>query len=725
LPARCGYGRRTTFSGVPSVLEVTDLRTQFTLRTGNVVAVDGVSLSVAEGESLGVVGESGCGKTTLGLSIMRLLPGNGRIASGRVLLAGRDLATLDEREMRAVRGNEVALIPQNPMTSLNPTKTIGWQLVEAVRLHRDVSTGQARQRALDVLTLVEMPRPAERVGQYPHELSGGLRQRVMIAMALACEPKLLIADEPTTALDVTIQAQILDLIDGLRERLRMAVVLITHDMGVIAGRTDNVAVMYAGKVVERTNTETLFTRMRHPYSDALLASVPKIGPNQSDRLLSIPGLPPDLSMVHTNCRFNPRCTYATDRCRDEEPPLTAVTGDDASGNGPHEFACFHPVNVEHRPLAVETEERDEGAAARRAAELDGRPEMLGIEHLVKEFPVMKGGVFRRQVGTVKAVSDVSFSIRTGEAFGLVGESGCGKTTVGSLAVALQKANSGKLRIEGQDVQALDGGDLRRLRADVQLMFQDPYSSLNPRMRVGAIVGEPLKVHERGSPTEQRARVYQLLDEVGLSPAAIDRYPHEFSGGQRQRIGLARALALNPKLIVADEPVSALDVSIQAQILNLMKDLQARHHLTFVLISHDLAVVRYMVDTIGVMYLGKLVELGPAHEVYERPAHPYTRGLLDAVPEPDPIAARQKLGVAAVRGELPSAVHPPSGCRFRTRCPRAEERCALEEPPLVSFGTGHVAACHFPLETPTRLSAPSSPRPSAPDLGGGGVVPSAN
>ena len=564
MPARCGYGRRTTFSGVPSILEVTDLRTQFTLRTGNVVAVDGVSLSVGEGESLGIVGESGCGKTTLGLSIMRLLPGNGRIASGRVQLGGRDLAALDEREMRAVRGNEVALIPQNPMTSLNPTKTIGWQLVEAVRLHRDVSTGQARRRALDVLTLVEMPRPAERVDQYPHELSGGLRQRVMIAMALACEPKLLIADEPTTALDVTIQAQILDLIDGLRQRLRMAVILITHDMGVIAGRTDNVAVMYAGKVVERTKTETLFTRMRHPYSDALLASVPKTGPNQADRLVSIPGLPPDLSMVHTNCRFHPRCTYATDRCRDEEPPLTPVTGDEAARTGAHEFACFHPVNVEHRPLADQTTPRDEEAAARRAAELDGRPEMLGIEHLVKEFPVMKGGVFRRQVGTVKAVSDVSFSIRTGEAFGLVGESGCGKTTVGSLAVALQKANSGKLRIEGRDVRELNPGDLRRLRADVQLMFQDPYSSLNPRMRVGAIVGEPLRVHERGSSAERRARVYQLLDEVGLSPAAIDRYPHEFSGGQRQRIGLARALALNPKLIVADEPVSALDVSIQAQ-----------------------------------------------------------------------------------------------------------------------------------------------------------------
>jgi peptide/nickel transport system ATP-binding protein len=722
---------------VPSVLEVTDLRTEFKLRAAKVVAVDGVSLTVGQGESVGIVGESGCGKSTTGLSIMRLLPTNGRIASGRVLLGGQDLATLDERAMRGVRGNEVALIPQNPMTSLNPTKTIGRQIVEAVRLHRDVSRGQARQRALEVLTLVEMPRPAERLDQYAHELSGGLRQRVMIAMALACEPKLLIADEPTTALDVTIQAQILDLIDSLRQRLKMAVILITHDMGVIAGRTDRVIVMYAGRVVEKAKTETLFTRMRHPYADALLASVPKIGPNGGDRLLSIPGLPPDLSQVHRNCRFNPRCPYATDRCRNEEPPLTEATGPgipeastpeagmpDAT---PHEFACFHPVNVEHRPLAVQTGERDEGVAARRAAELEAQPEMLGVEHLVKEFPVMKGGVFRRKVGTVKAVSDVSFSIRTGEAFGLVGESGCGKTTVGWLAVALQRANGGKLRIEGREVQELKGGELRRLRANVQLMFQDPYSSLNPRMRVGAIVGEPLKVHRRGSRAEQRARVCELLDEVGLSRTSVDRYPHEFSGGQRQRIGLARALALNPKLIVADEPVSALDVSIQAQILNLMKDLQARHHLTFILISHDLAVVRYMADTVGVMYLGKLVELGPAHDVYEHPAHHYTRGLLDAVPEPDPVRARQRVATDSIRGELPSAVHPPSGCRFRTRCLRAEERCALEEPPLVSFGAGHVAACHFPLEAPVTLSSPSpSPSPvlaSGPNAPGQQTVPS--
>ena len=699
-----------------SVLEVNDLRTEFHMRTANVVAVDGVTFSVAEGESVGIVGESGCGKSTTGLSIMRLLPSNGHVSGGNIVLNGRDIATLDEREMRRVRGNEVALIPQDPMTSLNPTMTIGKQISEAVRLHRDVSKEQARERALEVLRLVDMPRPAERLDQYAHELSGGLRQRVMIAMALACDPKLLIADEPTTALDVTIQAQILDLIDDLRERLRMSVILITHDMGVIAGRTDRVIVMYAGKIAEEATTEVLFSRMRHPYTDALLASVPKLDQNRTDRLVSIPGLPPDLSKPHNNCRFHPRCQYATDKCREEEPPLAAATDPAGNGSAPHRYACFHPVNVEHRPVTVETRTTAEEAAAylsRRAAELEGVPELLGVDHLVKEFPVMKGGILRRQAGSVKAVSDVSFSIKKGEVYGLVGESGCGKTTVGRLMVALERAGGGTLRFEGREVQGLRGGGLRRLRRNVQLMFQDPYASLDPRMRVGTIVREPLKVQRVGSAADQRRRVLQLMDEVGLARTSISRYPHEFSGGQRQRIGLARALALEPKLIVADEPVSALDVSIQAQILNLMKDLQERHGLTLILISHDLAVVRYMADTIGVMYLGKLVETGPASEVYGSPAHHYTRGLLDAVPEPDPAKARQKVAAKGVRGELPSAVDPPSGCRFRTRCPRAEEKCAVEEPPLLDFGNGHTALCHFPLQTPVSISRPASPVSATP------------
>jgi peptide/nickel transport system ATP-binding protein len=683
------------------LLEVEDLRTEFHMRTANVVAIDGVSFNVQQGECVGIVGESGCGKSTTGFSIMRLLPGNGHVTGGHIVLRGRDVASLSEKEMRQVRGDEVALIPQDPLTSLNPTMTIGRQIAEGVLIHRDISKQQARERALEVLTMVEMPRPAERLDQYPHELSGGLRQRVMIAMALACEPKLLIADEPTTALDVTIQAQILDLIDDLREKLHMGVILITHDMGVIAGRTDRVVVMYAGKIAEEAPTRALFERMRHPYAEALLASVPKIDQDPDESLLSIPGLPPDLSKEITNCRFSPRCLYATDQCRAEEPPLV-----DARESGiSHRYACFHPVQHDGTatPVTVRAAAIDPAltTSARHAA-LDGAPTILTVTNLVKEFPVLAGGVFRRRVGSVHAVSDVSLSMRRGETFGLVGESGCGKTTIGRMMVALEHPTSGSVTFEDSVLTDLNWQDLREKRRDVQLMFQDPYASLDPRMRVGTIIGEPLRVQKVGTHDEQRARVTDLLREVGLSPQAVERYPHEFSGGQRQRIGLARALALEPKLVVADEPVSALDVSIQAQILNLMKDLQRKHSLTYVMISHDLAVIRYMADTIGVMYLGKLVEIGPAADVYTRPAHPYTQGLLDAVPSASVTTrAERKL---TVRGELPSAVNPPSGCRFRTRCPRAQSVCAEVEPVLTAFGPGHSAACHYPLQTPVGISA---------------------
>ncbi len=689
------------------VLTLENLRTEFRMRTGSVVAVDGVSFDVAEGESVGIVGESGCGKSTTGLSIMRLLPGNGHVTGGTISLLGRDLATLDEKAMRQVRGNEVALIPQDPMTSLNPTMSIGRQIAEGVRLHRDASRQQARDRALEALRLVEMPQPAERLDQYPHELSGGLRQRVMIAMALACEPKLLIADEPTTALDVTIQAQILDLIDELRQRLAMAVILITHDMGVIAGRTDRVVVMYAGKVAEEAETGELFSRIRHPYSEALLASVPKVDQSRDERLASIPGLPPDLSVAITACRFAPRCRYATDRCRTEDPPLVDA---DARGQVVHRYACFHPVDQPDRGEPAEPVSPTpvvDGPAQGLAPDggVDRTDHIVEVRDLVKEFPVLSGAVFRHQVGTVKAVSGVTFDITRGKTFGLVGESGCGKTTLGRILVSLDRATSGSIRFEGDEMASLGASALRTRRRDLQLMFQDPYASLDPRMRVGAIISEPLKVHRVGSRTTRDEKVATLLDEVGLSRTSVDRYPHEFSGGQRQRIGLARALALDPKMIVADEPVSALDVSIQAQILNLMRDLQGRHGLTYVMISHDLAVVRYMADTIGVMYLGKIVEQGPADEIYARPAHHYTRGLLEAVPVADVVAARAKARAATtVKGELPSSINPPSGCRFRTRCPAAQAVCAEVEPPLSDFGRGHLAACHFPLQTPVTLSA---------------------
>ena len=694
-----------------AVLEIENLRTEFHLRSSNVGAVDGVSFAVRAGECVGLVGESGCGKSTIGLSIMRLLPNVGHVVGGSVTFEGRDLAKLPEGRMRDVRGNEIAMIFQDPLTSLNPTMTIGRQIAEPVRFHNNVSKQAARDRALEVLTLVGMPRPAERLDYYPHQLSGGLRQRVMIAMALACEPKVLIADEPTTALDVTIQAQILNLIDDLRHRLKMAVVLITHDMGVIAGRSDRVLVMYAGRIVEDAGTGELFSRMRHPYSEALLQSIPRLDQDTSQKLYSIPGVPPDLAKLHTACRFQPRCRYATGRCSVEDPRLESAGGD-------HLFACFNPVGVAeevHAPVVADAvvgldhvaavaEVVAGASAAERAADLAARPVMLSINQLVKEFPVTAGAVVQRKVGSVKAVSNVSLAVREGETFGLVGESGCGKTTIGRLVVGLEKATSGSILFDGTEMTNLRGAELRRRRRDVQLMFQDPYSSLDPRMRVGTILREPLVVQGIGSRAEQWGRVRELLEEVGLNPKSVERYPHEFSGGQRQRIGLARALTLNPKLIVADEPVSALDVSIQSQILNLMKRLQQMHSLTYVVISHDLAVLRYLSDTIGVMYLGKLVEVGPAQDIYERPAHPYTRGLIDTIPTPDPSLGRAKRA-NVIRGELPSAVDPPTGCRFRTRCPFEQDVCAAIEPPLRLFGNRHLAACHFPLESPVPGAPP--------------------
>jgi peptide/nickel transport system ATP-binding protein len=776
------------------VLDIENLSTHIKLTRSVVQAVGNIDLHVDAGETLGVVGESGCGKSMTGLSIMGLLPPGGSIVEGSIKLDGRELVGLKPEELRRVRGNDIAMIFQDPLTSLDPTKTIGYQVAEPVRLHRGASKAEASDRAVEVLSLVGLPRPKERLKDYPHQLSGGLRQRVMIAMALACEPRLLIADEPTTALDVTIQAQILTLLKDLKDRLGMAMLLITHDMGVIAGHADRVNVMYAGRVVETAGVRDLFTEMHHPYTQALLASIPQLDQDANKALHAIPGLPPDLSHPPQGCRFAARCSRADDKCRTDEPPLAGKTFE-------HRFACWHPVDgplelavigasgpdaatmglvapdaesvaeatpaadkagyapefVADAPLAdapladapladaplADAEASEPSAAKASAAEAgvpqaaaataashaaaeavvvaaglevtadgrlevteraveaaangDGASPLLQIRNLVKEYPITSG-LLQRQVASVKAVSNVSFSVPAGTTFGLVGESGCGKTTIGKVIVALEKPNSGSVTLGDVNVGKLRGAELRRKRRDLQLMFQDPHSSLDPRMRVGAIIGEPLAIQRLGSKRAQRDRVFELLGEVGLPRNAVERYPHEFSGGQRQRIGLARALTLNPRLIVADEPVSALDVSIRAQVLNLMKRLQASHGLTYVVISHDLAVVKYMAERIGVMYLGKLVELGSGQDIYERAAHPYTAGLIATIPVPQPAVERAKAG-AAIKGELPSPVTPPSGCRFRTRCQYAQEICAAEEPKLRSFGPGHVAACHFPLQTP--------------------------
>jgi len=681
---------------VAPLLEISDLHTEIRLRQGVVHAVDGVSLQVEHGETLGIVGESGCGKTMTALSIMNLLPTGGHITGGSITLAGTEISGLSDDALRNVRGNEIGMVFQDPLTSLNPTMTVGKQISEAVLLHREVSKEQAMDRAAEVLDLVGLPRVRERINEYPHQFSGGMRQRVMIAMALACEPKLLIADEPTTALDVTIQKQILELIDDLRRRLGMAVILVTHDLGVIAGRADRVAVMYAGKIAETTDTGTLFANPRHPYTEALFHALPDKAAATRQRLYSIPGLPPDLTHPPTGCRFAARCRYATDRCREEEPTLRGETVQ-------HEFACFYPVGAAERAGAAVAASEPVTYASALPPDTSGET-LLRVQKLVKDFPVTKGVVLQRRVGWVSAVADVSFEIRRGETFGLVGESGCGKTTIGRLVVGLDTPTAGAINFEGKDLAKVSGRQYRRDRRKIQFMFQDSYSSLDPRMRAGTILREPLAVQGMGSKAEQQKRISEMLDHVGLPQTAVDRYPHEFSGGQRQRLGFARALMLSPDLIVADEPVSALDVSIQAQVLNLMRDLQRELGLTYLFISHDLAVVRYLSTRIGVMYLGKLVEVGPADEVYLTPAHPYTRGLIDSAPTPDPHAERAKVD-AGVRGELPSAIHPPSGCRFRTRCPRVQAICAEVEPPMTPFpGEGHLAACHFPMEIPVGAPA---------------------
>jgi peptide/nickel transport system ATP-binding protein len=684
-----------------ALLEITDLRTQIQLKDGVVHAVDGVTLHVDEGETLGVVGESGCGKTMTALTIMQLLPNGGHIAGGSIKLGGRELTGLKPEEMRKIRGDDIGMIFQDPLSSLNPTLTVGRQIAEAVLLHREVSNKEALDRAVEVLDLVGLPRARERVGEYPHQFSGGMRQRVMIAMALACDPKLLIADEPTTALDVTIQKQILELIDDLRRRLGMAVIMVTHDLGVIAGRADRVAVMYAGKVVETTETSSLYANPRHPYTEALFHALPEKSAETRERLYSIPGAPPDLVNPPKGCRFAPRCRYATDKCRTEAPDLAGETT-------AHTYRCFFPVGAKEQAVAGHLTVVGPAVAAEEVL-LDEQAVggvVLEAKDLVKDFPVTKG-MLQRKVGTVSAVAGVSFDIRKGETLGLVGESGCGKTTIGRMLVGLDKPTSGSVLFGGTDLARSSGRQYRRERRDIQYMFQDSYASLDPRMRAGSILREPLIVQGMGSRHEQQARVREMLGKVGLPESWTERYPHEFSGGQRQRLGFARALLLDPQVIVADEPVSALDVSVQAQVLNMMRDLQREMGLTYLFISHDLSVVRYLSNHIGVMYLGKLVEIGTADEVYLRPAHPYTKGLIESAPTADPATERAKVH-AGITGELPSAIHPPSGCRFRTRCPIAQEICSTVEPELKPYGVArHMAACHFALQPPVEATAPAA------------------
>ncbi len=657
------------------VLRVADLTTELARQGQRLPVVDGVSFSVAQGETVGIVGESGSGKTVSALSVLGLLPPSMRIVRGSVRLGDEELVGASPHRLRQLRGAAIGMIFQDPLSSLNPSKTIGWQVAEPLRIHQKLPKAEARRRAQELLELVGIPSPRERLDDYPHQLSGGMRQRVMIAIALACGPRLVIADEPTTALDVTIQEQILGLLTELQGRLGTAMVLVTHDLGVIAGRTDRVLVMYAGRVVESAPTVELFHAMRHPYTQALLASIPTIGAPRSERLPSIPGTPPPLGGAGIGCAFAARCARADSVCYEQVPPLRGTDG--------HSVACWHPIDGPRlRVAGVAT-----GSDAALEAERTPLVEVVGLR---KDFEVTSS-VTRRRIGTVRAVVDVDLAVGRGETLGLVGESGCGKTTLGRMIAGLERPSAGAIRFDGVDIVHLRGRERRRVHRRVQLMFQDPFASLDPRMSVESILREPLRVQGLAC---ARSRLEQLLDQVGLPSDALDRYPHEFSGGQRQRLGLARALVLEPELIVADEPVSALDVSIRSQILNLMRDTQRTRGLSYLVISHDLSVVSYLADRVGVMYLGRIVELGPTASVIETPAHPYTRGLLRSVPLPDPQreSAKRRMG-AILQGELPSALRPPTGCAFHPRCPFATEQCRAEVPAPRQLLPGHLVACH--------------------------------
>ena len=681
-----------------TALHVRDLHVTFASEAGPVRAVRGVSFDVKPGRTLGIVGESGSGKSATALAIMGLLPGTAAV-SGSVRLGGREVLGLDDRAMCAVRGRNLAMIFQDPLSALTPVLSIGEQLAEGLDVHQSLTRAAVRARSTELLDLVGIPDPAERLVSYPHQLSGGMRQRVMIAIAIANRPDVIIADEPTTALDVTIQAQVLEVLRAAQRETGAAVVIITHDLGIVAGLADDVLVMYAGRPIELGGADDIFYRPTMPYTMGLLAAVPRPDLDRSRRLVPIEGNPPSLVALPPGCPFAPRCPLAQDRCREAEPPLVAHAASDG-----HRAACVRGAEIESRDLSWSDVFPVPAAPPSKLASVprEQRKVVLGVENLRRHFALTGGGLLRRRVGTVKAVDGVTFDLREGETLALVGESGCGKTTTLLEIMRLAPPDGGRITILGHDAQALASGAARmRIRSELQIVFQDPLASLDPRLPVYDILAEPLITHGwRAAPVNER--IGELMRLVGLDPDHVDRFPEQFSGGQRQRIAIARALALEPKLIVLDEPVSSLDVSIQAGVINLLEDLQAKLGLSYLFVAHNLSVVRHIADRIAVMYLGRIVELGDVERVFTRPSHPYTRALLSAVPIPDPKLERGKARIL-LSGEQPRAGATIGGCRFRTRCPTYETladaeraRCDHDEPELSRRGVTDVAsACHYP------------------------------
>ncbi|MDF2927415.1 MAG: oligopeptide/dipeptide transporter ATPase [Paenibacillaceae bacterium] len=758
-----------------TLLSLEGLTVEFPGDKGKLTVIEDVSFTVGSGETVCLVGESGSGKTIASKAIMRLLEfENGKLSKGHIYFKGADLAALSQQEMRVLRGRRIGMIFQEPMAAFDPVFPIGSQIAEVIVRHGQQGKRGAWKHGISLLRKVGIPEPELRMRQYPQELSGGMLQRAMIAMALACGPELLIADEPTTALDVTIQAQILHLLGELKRESGMSILLITHDLGVAAQMADRIIVMYAGAVVEEAAALQLFGQPRHPYTRELLRSITPQDKKHGGVLYSIKGSIPNLAELPPGCRFHPRCPDRGERCMTEAPPLRTIGQGQAAcwraaeagwsrveeagvvqveqmgvlqaGEAGLTFAEEAGVShaekdglplVEKAGVSHEEEQRLDGEAAGRppqppeqaGREADGlertgtepalpeqadaepdrgeqagcsysrpedaqglkeqRPNLFVISGLTKHYSAGRS-LLHPGRSRIQAVDDVSFCIKEGETFGLVGESGSGKSTLGRVLLQLEKATAGKVLFQNRDLSQLGKGELKAARRNMQIIFQDPYGSMNPRWKAGEIVAEPLDVHEDLGSREKRERVETLLEWVGLNPAVYDRHPHEFSGGQRQRLGIARAISLHPRFILADEAVSALDVSVQSQIVNLMQELQQRLGLTYLFIAHGLHIVRHISDRIGVMYLGKLVELAPSDELFRHPAHPYTRLLISSIPQADP---RNRMQFGAIQGEIPSPAAPPPGCRFHTRCPMATGTCRERQPVLKSVGGEHYAACH--------------------------------
>ncbi len=695
-----GNGPKGAPKGDP-IMQVRDLHVSFATEAGVCRAVRGVNFDLWRGRTLGIVGESGSGKSVTALSLIGLLDDNAKV-TGSIIMNGEELIGKTDEEMSEIRGERIAMVFQDPLSALTPMFTIGDQIAEGLITHHpDMSKQQIHDRCVELLELVGIPQPEERLSSFPHQFSGGMRQRVMIAIAIANNPDVIIADEPTTALDVTIQAQILDVLAKAQKETGAAVVLITHDLGVVAGAADDILVMYAGRPVERASIDDVFQHPSMPYTMGLLGAVPKPHIAASQRLVPIQGNPPSLVDIPKGCPFSPRCPLATPECSLSEPNLEVV-----DANSGHLASCRRLQEIIDKNMKYTDVFPVPDLLPADWADVprDQRPVTLDVDHLVKHFPLTGGGMFRRTIGQVAAVDDVTFKIRQGETLALVGESGSGKSTTLMEIMNLMKPEDGRIVVLGHDLAELKKkAERKALRKDLQIIFQDPMSSLDPRMPIYDVLAEPLKVH-KWSKEKINRRIGELMELVGLNPDYVDRFPAQFSGGQRQRISIARALATDPKVLLLDEPIASLDVSIQAGIINLLEDLQAKLKISYLFVAHDLAVIRHISDRVAVMYLGQVVELGETEDVFTHPRHPYTQALLSAIPVPDPVVERTRQRII-LKGDLPSPSEKHPGCRFASRCPvklrltpEQQKMCETKRPVLTS--DDQIAtefACHFPLD----------------------------